>query len=54
MKKNTVIRQKTLQRLYDDCNWYGYATYKGARIYKHEVLQLAANKNVKLEYNCPA
>jgi len=47
------MKQK-LQRLYDDCNWYGYATYKKQRIYAADVLRMAKENNIELTYNCPA
>ena len=47
------MNKETLQRLYDDCNWYGYAMYKGKRINTSDVLAIAKEKSIDLKYNCP-
>ena len=48
------MTKQTLQSLFDTCNWQGYAIYKGKKVFLHEINQIAKEKNIKLEYNCPA
>lgn len=43
-----------LQQMYDDANWYGYATRKGKQYYAYNINQIANRLGITLEYNCPA
>jgi len=43
-----------LQQMYDQANWYGYATRNGKRYYSYKISSIAARLRITLEYNCPA
>lgn len=43
-----------LQKMYDDANWYGYATRKGKQYSDYRIQSIAKRLGIKLEYNCPA
>jgi hypothetical protein len=43
-----------LQKMYDDANWYGYATRKGKQYHSYKISQIANRLNISLDYNCPA
>ncbi len=42
--------QNTLQQMYDDANWYGYAERKGKRYYSYRILKIAARLKITLTY----
>lgn len=46
--------ENLLQQMYDDANWYGYATHKGKQYYGYKIGHIANRLGIKLEYNCPA
>ena len=38
--------------MYDDANFYGYATRRNKKYFVSDILKIAKEKNITLAYNC--
>jgi hypothetical protein len=43
-----------LQGMYDNANFYGYATRKNKKYYSMQISKIAKRAGIELTYNCPA